>query len=243
MNNLSDKIIEKIEKEGISPKPKWEFLLKDGVVWAGFVLSVLMGAVSISVILFFVKTGDLDVYESVYGSVFSAVAGVVPFFWVLVLIAFSVIAILNFRNTERGYKRKYVYVVFASIALSVLIGSLLFQSGMAKWLHGQLAVNVPFYERFQPKHEMKWMRPSEGLLVGVIVDFEADFSFKLVDLERKTWLVDFERARLPKKFRPEISTMVKIMGKKVSEEKFEAFDLRPFERPVKGIKKLLVPQY
>ncbi|MDX9970569.1 MAG: hypothetical protein RBS56_01530 [Candidatus Gracilibacteria bacterium] len=243
MNNLSEKIIEKIEKDGIFPKPKWEFLLKDTVLWVSFVLSVLMGAVSISVILFFVKTGDLDIYESVYGSVFSAVAGVIPFFWVLLLLGFSIIAFLNFKFTDRGYKMKYVYVFLTSIFLSLTIGALFFQSGMAKWFHGQLTDRLPFYDIFQPRHELKWMRPSEGLLVGVVVGFESEFVFEFKDLERKTWLVDIKKAKIPKRFRPEISSMIKVLGRKVSEEKFEAFDLRPFERPAKGLKMLLEPSF
>lgn len=243
MNNLSDKIIEKIEKEGISPKPKWEFLLKDGFLWGGFVFSVLMGAVSISVILFFVKTGDLDIYKAVYGSFFSAVASVIPFFWVLLLLAFSVFSYLNFRKTERGYKINFLYVVLSSVVLSVVFGALLFQFGTAKWLHSQLTLKIPFYERFQPRHEMRWMKPSEGLLIGVVSEFESDFALKLIDLDRKIWLVNYEKAKLPKRFRPEISTMIKILGKKMGEGEFDAFEIRPLERPIKGLKKNFLPRF
>lgn len=234
MNKFSEKIIEKIKIEGISPRPKWEFLLKDSVLWFGFALSVLMGGISVSLIMFLVMTGDLDIYKDLYGSVFSALAFVVPFFWLLVLIIFIIGAYLNYRFTDSGYRFKYIYVLLLSLVMSFFVGAFIFHSGMAKWLHFELTEKMPFYDNMHPGVESIWMKPEKGFLTGVIISKKSEYEIEVLTPDVKIWVVNIENAKVPKKMPLDLKIMIKILGKKLSDNSFEAYEIRPLERPFKN---------
>ena len=53
MNNiLSEKIIEEIKRQGIKPRPRWQFLLKRWVLWSLAVFSAVLGSIAIAIIIF-----------------------------------------------------------------------------------------------------------------------------------------------------------------------------------------------
>jgi hypothetical protein len=51
--DLSKEVLEKIKKQRLKPKSKWHFVLKDSAVWFVFAASIILGALSFSVILHF----------------------------------------------------------------------------------------------------------------------------------------------------------------------------------------------
>ncbi|KKU53902.1 MAG: hypothetical protein UX76_C0008G0025 [Candidatus Wolfebacteria bacterium GW2011_GWC1_47_103] len=58
MKDFSKDILHTIEERDIAPLPRWIFLMRQTALLGGFVLSVLIGGVSVSVILF--ALGDID---------------------------------------------------------------------------------------------------------------------------------------------------------------------------------------
>ncbi|RMD50667.1 hypothetical protein D6827_03615, partial [Candidatus Parcubacteria bacterium] len=52
MSKLADKILEKIETDNIEPVPVWAFKLRNWFFWGLWILSVVFGAVAISIILY-----------------------------------------------------------------------------------------------------------------------------------------------------------------------------------------------
>ena len=93
MINLEDKdfnqnILEKIKAEKISPKPKWQFLLKNSLIWTLGAFSLILGAISTSLV-FYMMTGE----DSGIGrgpNVLEALFFVIPFFWIICLTIFAV---------------------------------------------------------------------------------------------------------------------------------------------------------
>ena len=59
--SISKKILQKIRKEQIKPKPKWEFLLKNYVFWGAFILSIIVGGLASSVAIFRLVNNDWDI--------------------------------------------------------------------------------------------------------------------------------------------------------------------------------------
>ncbi|MBU1152058.1 hypothetical protein KJ632_04520, partial [Patescibacteria group bacterium] len=97
-------ILKKIRDQHISPRPRWEFLLKDYTMWVAFGLCVIIGGIASSVTIFRLINSDWDVYERTGHSFASFAFESMPYFWILLFALFVVIAYLNFTHTKKGYK-------------------------------------------------------------------------------------------------------------------------------------------
>lgn len=218
MKKVSKNVLDQIKKEGVKPRPKWEFLLKNWALWGGFVVSLIVGAVAVSVIIFLMRTSDFDVYRQVGG-----LWKLVPYFWVVILLLLGAAAYYNYKNTEGGYKYHFSLVIIISVLLSVILGSVFFRVGVGKWVQNRVNVH-----RF---HEKVWMNPDDGFLSGKIEDI-VSAELSLEDLDGKKWDVYFEDVKKPPMMRLDNGMMIKIIGEKRGEFGFDAKEIRPWERGV-----------
>jgi len=61
--SLSGEVLEKIQQEKIKPKPKWEFTLKNIILGAVFSLSVIIGSLISSVLIYMLVNSDWDLHH------------------------------------------------------------------------------------------------------------------------------------------------------------------------------------
>lgn len=228
MTKFSESIVGKINKERIAPVPRWHFLFKDGMFWVLFVFSVILGSLSFSVIIHIAKSGDMSVFNHLQGSLFTSAVMLLPYFWLLFLIIFMVVAFLNWKCTKIGYHYKRRWIILGSVGVSVLIGSIFYASGMAKEIDKLMTVSIPLYN--QSKHEALnelWSQPENGLLSGKIIEInEADELLIVRDESGKSWTVadsgvDWENDEMEKR-----GKIIKIIGRKNGEACFEAKEIR-----------------
>jgi hypothetical protein len=120
MNNLQEKILEKIEKENLKPTAAEYFLFKKYTIYFTLLLSVVFSALAFSALSFiFIHLDWLfaaDLEESLPFFVFRHF----PFFW-LILSAISIaLSVYIWRNSPRGYKYTGTSV-FTVLAFFVII--------------------------------------------------------------------------------------------------------------------------
>ena len=96
MSNLSNKIIEKIEKEEIKPTPKWRFLLKDSVVYITFIFNILVGALGISISLYLITNNDVIVNQITDLSFIQTLIITIPVFWFSYNCILFILSLLQF---------------------------------------------------------------------------------------------------------------------------------------------------
>ena len=65
---IKNSVIDKIKKDHIKPKPKWEFLLKDYTLYALFALLLIIGGLTVSVIILNITTNHWDIHKNLGGS-------------------------------------------------------------------------------------------------------------------------------------------------------------------------------
>ena len=63
MNKISEKILDKIKQQHIIPKPRWQFLLKDYLIWAVFVIATIIGSLSVGIIIHLLVDFDWTAYK------------------------------------------------------------------------------------------------------------------------------------------------------------------------------------
>jgi heme/copper-type cytochrome/quinol oxidase subunit 2 len=237
MIKLSKNIIEKIQKEGIRPVPKWHFLLKNYVIWGLFGISVFIGSIAFSITLFRISDIDWDIPRKIHGSLFEWIGTLTPFFWIIVLLVFLYVAYHNLKHTKKGYKLNTFLVLGLSILLSLLIGGVMFATGISNRMEQAFEKNIPFYSQIHSPRQRMWMMLEKGLMAGRITDIRED-DIDVQSLKGAPWVVDIRNAKLNGIEKLEKNLRVGIIGKKLDERRFEAKEIRPWEREMVRLLKI-----
>jgi len=223
----SEKLIQAIVEKELKPVPKWRFTLRNGLLLGAFLIAVLLGALAFSVILYAIQEADFNVLSHLTHSRLEMFLGLLPIFWIVILVIFLVIAIYSVQYSPRGYKFTAAKLVGYSAALSILMGTLFFIAGGAHRIENAFAVNVGIYESIQDKKIELWSMPAEGYLSGEIQDVEMG-TLQLKDFQGNKWIVHFENANIRPAVLLERNETIKLIGEQTGEGEFSASDIRPW---------------
>jgi len=83
--NLKNKILEEIKEKDISPKPRWQFLLKDYCIWVLGGISIFIGGIAFSLIVFVLMNSDWESYRYLSNGFFEHLVKMAPYLWIMVL--------------------------------------------------------------------------------------------------------------------------------------------------------------
>lgn len=245
MTNLEDKdfnnsVLQKIKEEKITPKPKWQFLLKNSLIWTLGVLSLILGAIATSLI-FYMLTGEESGFGPAHPRNFEALFVIVPFFWIICLAIFAVSVFYYIKHTKKGYKYSPKLIVLGTLVISLILGSGFSAMGVDRLVDDVLGERAPMYDRVINPRLDYWSNPEEGRLTGMVVSKEGVNSYILIDRSSESWLVKTVEESDSKKIK--ISRPVRLVGKKVDSHIFiveEVMSVGPgrgfFKRPMPPIK-------
>ena len=226
MTKLSKKIIQIIDKENIQPYSKWHFLLKRSVIWIFFILSILLGAISSGVMIYQFQQTEWDLFSHYNQSILEFMMLVIPYFWIVFLIIFSMLVFYYFRKVGRGYRRNTIFVIVMSLMLSLLGGILLNQVGFSEKVEVTFEKQLPFYNSMIQRKRRLWNAPERGLLAGEIIEINSDNKLLIKDFSEKTWMVDISQAIVRGRMELQQNRRIKIIGKMTGEKSFMAVEIR-----------------
>lgn len=229
----SKRLIEKIREQEISPKPKWFFFLRNRLVLSGFLLFILLGGISFSIVLLVLQQADFQLLEHFGHSRWESVLSLLPFLWLVLLVVALGLAMWSLRRIKRGYKFPLGQLAGYSVALSMVIGTLFFISGGGKALEDAFAIQVSFYEGIREKKEKLWTMPEEGYLSGKIEKTEIG-SLELRAFNGTLWEVDVSEASFPPFVLLERGEEIKLIGELMGDHQFRAREIRPWGGPGSG---------
>lgn len=225
---MEKSIIDKIKEKNIKQKPKWHFTVRNMFIWLMFFIGVLIGAISFSIILFTIQQIDFDLVSHMSHSKLELFLGLLPFFWIIGLLIFLLVAIFAFQRSKNGYKFTWFRLLGISITFSILIGTLFFIGGGSQSLETAFASKVNYYESIQQKKMKIWMKPEEGFLSGTIENVVAD-TIQLIDFNNKKWDIDYSNSFIAPIISLEKGEQVKLVGNMTQNNKFKANEVRPWD--------------
>ncbi len=228
--DISKKVLETIKEKKIKPKPRWAFLLKDYFIWLISIISLIIGSLAFSVIIFLVKNNDWDVYKQINNSLLEFTILTLPYLWFVILILFIIAAYYNFERTKKGYKYQLYAIVISSIIFSALFGALLYNVGIGQAIDEVFAEKVPFYEKFRPDRRARWMSPEKGLLAGRIISIEESGNFQVIDMAGNVWKIIISGTTEINEKDIAIDKRVRIIGQKKDKNNFIAKQILPIGR-------------
>lgn len=223
----SDKLIHTMKNQNLKPIPKWRFSLKGMVIGFTIFISVILGGLAFSIILFSIQQLGFDLITHMSHSKIEFLLGLLPFLWIGILIVFLILGMISIKNSRKGYKFSPSRLLLINSAFSILFGTLFFIGGGAQWLENTFAVKLELYESVNEKKIQMWSLPEEGYLSGTIESID-EKTLLLVDFSKKKWTIDYQQSFIPPSVLLEEGEMIKLKGKMVSSEYFHADEMRPW---------------
>ncbi|PLX20644.1 hypothetical protein C0584_05385 [Candidatus Parcubacteria bacterium] len=224
---LSQKVLESIKKHKIIPKPKWTFLLRNYVVWFAGLISLVIGALALSVIIYMLRYNGWEEYHYISDSIPQFILLTLPYFWIVFLIIFVLVADYYIRHTNKGYRYRLPVVVLISVFASVLLGGIFYKIGMGQAIDDILGSRAPFYKEIINRKPLFWNNPEKGYLTGQVMGIVSDAEFNFRDAENVDWLIVYNKEEIFRMPKLENNMKISLIGNILSNNIFEAKDFRP----------------
>ncbi|MFW5888480.1 MAG: hypothetical protein ACOCVY_02070 [Patescibacteria group bacterium] len=232
---LSEKLIDNIKNEDISPAPKWKFKLKNYLVWMIGLLFVVLGGLSVSVIVYMFRYGELAIYRQLTNSWVEFLLLLLPPFW-LILLGVTVLAVLyDLRCTKRGYKYPLSLTALVVLLASLSLGAIFYFGGIGRAMDSVLGRQAPYYSKVINPRVDFWCRPDEGRLAGIVSSVTGEKTFILRGCQGGNWTVQISEidSTLKKEhinLHVESGASVRAIGRKLSEWEFMAERIMPMHQ-------------
>ncbi len=163
-----ESVLSRIVREGIAPRPRWHFLLREGCVWTVGALSVAVGSLAVAGIWFELNHAWWDFYEATHDTFLTFALDALPFVWVVGSGLFALLAYASIRYTKRGYRYPLQTLLIGSLALSGVGGTLLYAVGMGEFVDEEVGAFVPMHRSLLERERTLWMHPEEGRIAGIV---------------------------------------------------------------------------
>ncbi|EKD58348.1 MAG: hypothetical protein ACD_56C00146G0007 [uncultured bacterium] len=229
MKNITKATIAKIKKQGIVPEPHWKFLVKKYSIWTIFLAAVLSGAISFAIAFDMLLQLDWDLHRFVHQSAILYSLSLLPYVWIVLLIAFLSFTFFDLRRTENGYRFSLLKMSLLSLGGIIFTGIIFLLIGWGFRFNAMVAKGVPYYGQHMMTKQSQWMQVDKGLLSGTIISI-ADEELEISDLNEKKWKILLGEDTL---IRPAANMqqgkMIKIIGTKKDGDIFRAIEIRPWE--------------
>ncbi len=191
--DIASRVLAYIEKENVQPHSKWYFSLANDVFWALGILSVFIGSLCFSIVLFTYFNAELELYRINYDSIFTFLLEWVPLLWIISFALFMYVGYKNIQHTKHGYTYSFSLIVLSNLVLSIIGGSILYAYGFAGIVDREFERRVPLYRSVQGLKKDLAVMPHRGGIGGEVVFVPDDLSsFTVKDFKGGMWVISTE---------------------------------------------------
>jgi hypothetical protein len=222
--SISSKVIEQIQEKHIQPTPKWEFALKNVVIWVVLGFLLIVGSLGSSVIIFMIDTNQWDLYDNVHHNIVAFIFASLPYFWLIVLALFISAIYYYFHKTTSGYKYHAYAIVLASFVASTFLGLIFYNAGLARTIDQLFEKRVPLYINLINNRQKVFTRPEFGVLPGQIVQIINPQQLIIRDIQNQPWIVLLSSAII--ECPCFIGNQIIALGEEEADHVFNAYEIR-----------------
>ncbi len=227
---LSDKILEKIKKENVTPKPRWYFVLMHFLLGMAVFISMVVGSLAVAIVIRNFNLTDWELAHQITGGRIKSVVVVLPYLWLAFIGLVILIADRLFIHTKKGHRVKPWIIAMGTILGSIVLGTGFYYSKLDQPIENILREHVQIYKEWEIKKHEIFASPDHGVLAGKIIKIDPKNEWLIVDFKGKEWFINIQNAELKFKGEPELYMMVGIMGEKIDDSHFEAHHIRLWKK-------------
>ncbi len=217
MKKTSTKVLNKISKEDIKPKPAWYFYLVKVLLYLIAIITIILGGLALSLVSYLLINQD---WSMAWPNFFY----LIPYAWFLSLIIFYFIAYFNFKLFPRTYKYSKSQLLMFVFLSCIIVAIFLNSANLPAKLHEGASKRSNVYQRVFDSQTRPWHRPSDGFLSGEIISKSNSF-FEIKDINNNKWQVIYDNID-----DLSIGSNWRFIGEKIDVNEFEASQVRPWLR-------------
>lgn len=223
---LLDSISKKID--GVSPRPRWYFVLRNGAIWIFGIFTFIVGSVAIAAIIFVETHAGFEYRRLTHDSSLSHFFEMLPILWIFLCVLFGIVTYQVIRNTSTGYKYRFTNIIAILVLSSVVGGIILNILGAGYNAERIIGRHVPFHKDVLTRQADIWSRPEKGLLIGKIGTYnQEERSFILNTNNLGEWIVAFDEYEPYWRVFIDSHAEVRIIGYEIGEKVFYPCSMRP----------------
>jgi len=212
-SSLPSVVLGRIEKESLSPRARWQFLAIDCVIWGAWLVTVVLGAMSVAVLLYMGGYAWFALYEATHPNSWTFFFDILPYIWISMFVCMGILAYFNMRHTKRGYKYPLWWMVVSSVVLSVIGGIALHMLGIGYMIDTQMDKTMPNYVSLEHSEAQVWQHPAEGRLLGVFSTMdEKDELYVFTDTNTQQWSIQTIELRVADRELLSSGSTVRVLG-------------------------------
>ncbi len=201
--SVCGKVLEQLEQDQVQPHSRMYFHSRECFVWSAWFISIIIGAAAVAVTLYISFSVPYTIYEATHDNLLTAFVSALPYIWLVIFALTAYLAIVNLRNTRRGYRYRTATLLGSSIFISLLIGVTLQAIGHGYQLDRTLGQWIDAYPSYEKQRYAAWQNPDEGRLIGTLLPYENGTSsdatstveFVFADSEQAVWQIDTSELR------------------------------------------------
>lgn len=223
MTDLSQQVLETIQKEHIKPRPRYAIFLRRSVYWTVIVVALGLGASAASVTIFSIANAEWDLLQKTAGGGWKYFFLAVPYLWLVLFAGFVWLAHINLRHTKFGYRFSLVKAVAVYLVVTISAGSLMYRMGAGGQIEEMIAESNIYYHHL-PGARYIWSQPESGMLGGQIREVGESHRFILVDQGGREWQVTVSGTFSGQFEFP--GAKIKMVGSQIGTSSFQAIEIR-----------------
>ena len=189
-DTLPEDIMRAIDERGITPIPRWHFLLKRSVFWTIAGVAVLLGGLAVSVIIFVYFDHDTEGMIYLNQGLVDNILMAIPYFWLVSLAFLITLTHISIRHTKIGYRYGVVRVAVIALIASLALGFAFDEFDVGANVNESLNESIPYYNSLVYTSEDEWSQPEKGLLGGVVLTVANASGVSIRDFRNKEWHID-----------------------------------------------------
>jgi hypothetical protein len=231
--STSQRLLERIESEAITPTPRMQFVLKQWGIWVVWGLTVLVGAIALAVSGYVTLSAQYALYEATHENFLTFFVAVMPYIWVILFALMTYVSVYEIKQTKRGYRYSTKFVVGSNLLFTVLGALLLHCLGLGYALDQKLGQQIGMYMSMDKMEQQMWQMPGEGRLIGALepVDPGNDSAGQVLnfkDVSGMLWRFNVDELQERELLLLLRTTPVRVIGTTTSEFSFHVCGVFPW---------------
>lgn len=188
--DLKSAVLSRIKEEKVCPKSKFSFLCINCLVWAFWIITVVIGAIAVSEAIYMSMHAGFEFFDITHGGLTPFIIDSLPYVWLLAFAVMVVLAYFNLRQTRRGYRYPLWQIIASSLVFTIAGGAVLNAAGVNMELDRMMDEMVPSYTSAEEWQEYLWLDPEGGRLTGTYVaTVNAEQQVRFSDAAGNEWVL------------------------------------------------------
>lgn len=231
-NKVSDSFWSTIEKNRITPIPRWRFVLKQVTLWILVATLAIFVSLAGAVALYISLNHDFSISHDYtitllheYPLLISILISM-PYFWLVLIMFFFLFVFTVVSRSKKGYSYGITRIFTGLLLATIPLTTVFYASGIGRSTHWYMSENYSDYYHLVNGNEQDWSHPDKGRLGGRVIRYDEKKKVLILkSFANEFWQIDVKNARIDSDTLLLPGNYIKVKGVQTTKEGFLAHSI------------------